>query len=144
MGPLLSFRNRPLPKHQPASFRFSAGAADPAPEASAGSLPVLQAYAQVAREAQVGGQHKGADRAPCMAPVAGFEVHCATEVKVHNIQLRSIQISAGPSKESRLERERQAAARDPWLQGITTEQGPLALYKQNRLAGIYRRVGAHY
>lgn len=30
---------------------------------------------------------------------------------------------------------------DEFLQKITVEEGPLAYYKKNRLAGIYRRVG---
>ena len=30
---------------------------------------------------------------------------------------------------------------DEFLQEITAEDGPLAYYKKNRLAGIYRRVG---
>ena len=41
------------------------------------------------------------------------------------------------------QREREAAQeaqQDDFLQNITAEEGPLALYKENRLSGHYRRV----
>lgn len=31
---------------------------------------------------------------------------------------------------------------DAFLQDISVDEGPLALYKENRLSGFYRRVGA--
>ena len=34
------------------------------------------------------------------------------------------------------------ARQDEFVQSITAEDGPLALYKQNRLAGRYRRVSS--
>lgn len=38
------------------------------------------------------------------------------------------------------ERVAQQAAQDDFLDSISQTEGPLALYKQNRLSGRYRRV----
>lgn len=48
------------------------------------------------------------------------------------------QDAAQESKQSITEDARQ----DEFLQSIAAEDGPLALYKQNRLAGRYRRVSS--
>lgn len=36
----------------------------------------------------------------------------------------------------------QEARQDDFIQSITAEEGPLALYKENRLTGHYRRVSS--